>query len=124
MKETFYSATVRMPGVVQRLDGLHRLLEEQKRGLYHAAPALLWEHLRLLRDKDKVFNDFLPGLGQEVATENSFREILQGLGHRCLTALLQSGHSVYQIGHRCPNGAVTKLAAHRAPAYHWCGQGE
>jgi len=76
MKEAFKGAAVRMPGVLKRLDGLHRLLEEQKRGLHYAAPALLRERLGLLRDKDKVFNDLVTGQGQKVAAENTFREIL------------------------------------------------
>lgn len=120
MKEAFKGAAVGVPSVLKRLDGLHRLFEEKKRGLHHAAPALLREHLRLLRDKDKVFNDFLPGLGEEITTQNALRQVLEGLRYRRLAAVLQPGHSVYQISHRCANGTIPQFAAHGATAYH-CG---
>jgi len=118
MKEVLKGAAMRMPGVVQWLDRLHRLLKEQKNGFEHSALALFREHLGLLPDKDKIFNDFLPGLGQEIAAENALRQILKGLGHRRLTALLEPGHSTDQVSHRSANSAIAQFTAHGAPAYH------
>src|SRR5690349_4959630 len=99
MKEVFKVAAMSMPGVVQWFDRLHQLLEVRKDGLEHSTLALLGEHLSLLPDKDEVLDDLLPGLGQEIATQNAFRQILKGLGHHRLTALLQSGDGADQVGH-------------------------
>src|SRR5678815_1428597 len=118
MEEIFKGTAMRVPGVVQWLDGLHRALEERKDSFHDAALAFLGEYLGLLPDKDEVLNNLLPGLGQQITTKNALHQILQGLRHVHLAALLQSGHYVHQVGHRSANGAIPQVSAHCAPAYH------
>src|SRR5579859_287156 len=120
MKEVFQDVAVRLPCILQWLNRLHQVLQIGKNGLEHTAPPLLREHLSLLPYKDKIFNDFLFGLEQQIASQYALRQVLEGLRHRCLTALLQPGHCIDEISHRCANGTVTQLAANGAPAYH-CG---
>jgi hypothetical protein len=68
MEEIFKGTAMRVPGVVQWLDGLHRVLEVRKGSFHDAALALLGKHLGLLPDKDEVLDHLLPGLGQQITT--------------------------------------------------------
>src|SRR6266851_7429027 len=111
MEEIFKGTAMRVPSIVQWLDGLHRALDVRKDGLHSASLALLGEHLALLPDKDKILDDLLPGLGQQITTKNPLRQILQGLRHVHLTALLQSGHCVDQVGHRSADSTIPQVAA-------------
>jgi hypothetical protein len=118
MEEIFKGTAMRVPSVVQWLDRLHHVLDVQKDSFHHPALALLREHLGLLPDEDEVLNDLLPGLGHYLTTKNALRQILEGLRHVHLAALLQSCHYVDQVGHRSADGTFPQVAAHRAPAYH------
>src|SRR5260370_24383455 len=109
MKEVFEGAALVVPRIMEGLKRLHRLLQEQEGGFQHPSPALLWKDLGLLRYKNEVLDDLVPVLRQEIATQNSLRQLLERLRHGPLAALLQPGHSTDQIGHRCANGTIPQL---------------